>query len=104
MKRNSGLDDFVNLDRRHIVQEESFTYRFKLAQIGTYWYHSHGRSQEQTGMYGAIVIDPQESEKVACKRDYVEMLSDWTDREPPWIFTRRMRSPDIFNYQMLGVG
>jgi len=36
----------------------TFTYRFKVAQSGTYWYHSHSGMQEQRGLYGAIIIDP----------------------------------------------
>lgn len=83
-----------------IAPGESFTYRFKVAQSGTYWYHSHSRFQEQTGLYGAIVIDPRDGEKVAYERDYVVLLSDWTDREPEWIFTRLKQSSDFFNYQM----
>ena len=43
---------------RGIAPGETFTYRFKVAQTGTYWYHSHSGMQEQTGMYGAIIIDP----------------------------------------------
>ena len=30
----------------------TFTYRFKVNQSGTYWYHSHSRFQEQIGLYG----------------------------------------------------
>jgi len=28
---------------------ETFTYRFKIRQNGTYWYHAHSRGQEQDG-------------------------------------------------------
>ena len=31
---------------------ETFEYRFKLEQNGTYWYHSHSGLQEQLGHYG----------------------------------------------------
>lgn len=87
-----------------IAPGESFTYRFKVAQSGTYWYHSHSRFQEQTGLYGAIVVDPEHGETVAYDRNYVVLLSDWTDREPHWIFTRLKQSSDFFNYQMPTVG
>ena len=39
----------------------SYVYRFKVNQYGTYWYHSHSRFQEQTGLYGPIVIEPRRS-------------------------------------------
>jgi FtsP/CotA-like multicopper oxidase with cupredoxin domain len=38
---------------------ETFTYRFLVRQHGTFWYHSHSGFQEQTGLYGPIVIDPR---------------------------------------------
>ena len=32
----------------------TFTYRFRIRQSGTYWYHSHSAGQEQDGMYAPI--------------------------------------------------
>ncbi|MEC4722864.1 copper resistance system multicopper oxidase [Noviherbaspirillum sp. CPCC 100848] len=83
---------------------ETFTYQFKVQQSGTYWYHSHSRFQEQTGVYGPIVIDPAGPDPIQADRDYVVMLSDWTDDEPEWIFRRLKQSSDFFNYQMPTVG
>jgi FtsP/CotA-like multicopper oxidase with cupredoxin domain len=36
-----------------------FTYRFRVTQIGTFWYHSHQVSHEQVqrGLFGALVIN-----------------------------------------------
>ena len=61
---------------------ETYTYRFKLRQAGTYWYHSHSSAQEQAGMYGAIVIEPKGREPVRADRDYVVVLSDHTQEHP----------------------
>jgi CopA family copper-resistance protein len=58
-----------------------FTYEFPIRQSGTYWYHSHTGTQEQTGVYGSIVIDPPSGE-FTSDRDYVILLSDWTDENP----------------------
>lgn len=55
---------------------ETFSYRFPVLQSGTYWYHSHSGFQEQTGLYGPIIIDPREPEPFSYDRDYVVMLSD----------------------------
>ena len=55
---------------------ETFTYRFKVRQSGTYWYHSHSGGQEQEGMYAPIVIEPASGERTRSDRDYVVMLSD----------------------------
>ena len=47
-----------------------------LPDAGTYWYHGHSGFQEQTGVYGAIVIEPRDT--VQPMREHVLMLSDWT--------------------------
>src|SRR3546814_18369232 len=58
---------------------ETFTYRFKIKQSGTYWYHSHSGLQEQAGVYGPLVIEPEKREPFRYDREYVVMLSDWSD-------------------------
>lgn len=59
----------------------TFTYEFPIRQSGTYWYHSHTSLQEQSGVYGAIVIEPRQ-QGLHADRDYVVLLSDWTDENP----------------------
>jgi FtsP/CotA-like multicopper oxidase with cupredoxin domain len=54
-------------------------YRFPIRQTGTYWYHSHTMLQEQSGMYGAIVIYKRQEKKQA---EEVVVLSDWSDENP----------------------
>ncbi|KAH2820540.1 hypothetical protein KXV85_003209, partial [Aspergillus fumigatus] len=40
---------------------QTFTYRFKIKQSGTYWYHSHSSGeQEQLGIYGPMIVEPRE--------------------------------------------
>ena len=59
----------------------TFTYEFPIRQSGTYWYHSHSNLQEQSGVYGSIVIEPrQEDQRV--ENDHVVLLSDWTVENP----------------------
>ncbi len=59
---------------------ETYTFTFPLIQSGTYWYHSHTMLQEQSGLYGSIVIHPATPEPNL--KEYVLMLSDWTDENP----------------------
>lgn len=77
---------------------ETFTYRFPVKQSGTYWYHSHSDFQEQTGLYGAIIIDPIEPEPFSYDRDYVVVLSDWSDTKPETIFHRLKKLSHYYNY------
>ena len=53
------MDGVPGLSFRGIAPGETFTYRFPVRQSGTYWYHSHSAFQEQTGLYGPIVIEPR---------------------------------------------
>jgi CopA family copper-resistance protein len=56
-------------------------YEFPLKQSGTYWYHSHTLLQEQSGVYGSIVIEPREK-KLDFDKELVLVLSDWTNEKP----------------------
>ncbi|MEN8167253.1 MAG: copper resistance system multicopper oxidase [Pseudomonadota bacterium] len=77
---------------------ETFTYHFPLTQSGTYWYHSHSGFQEQTGLYGAIVIDPREADPITYDRDYVVMLSDWTDEDPTDVYRKLKKLSHYYNF------
>mgnify|MGYP003386341785 CR=1 FL=1 len=76
---------------------ETFTYTFKVQYSGTYWYHSHSGFQEQTGMYGAIIIDPAEESDYQVDRDYIIQLSDWTDDDPMDVFAKLKKQSDYYN-------
>ena len=56
-------------------------YEFPVKQSGTYWYHSHTMLQEQSGVYGSIVIQPKEK-VLDYDKELVLVLSDWTNEKP----------------------
>ncbi len=76
----------------------SHQYRFPLRQAGTYWYHSHSGTQEQSGIYGPIVIEPKTPDPFAYERDYIVELSDWTDEDPHRVIANLKRDPSYYNY------
>ncbi|WP_119681936.1 copper resistance system multicopper oxidase [Indioceanicola profundi] len=78
---------------------QTFTYRFTLRQAGTYWYHSHSASQEQEGMYGAIVIEPAGRDPIRADRDYVVLLSDHTADNPETVLRKLKVSEGYYNYE-----
>src|SRR5687767_6686405 len=82
----ADMDGVPGLSFDGIPSGGSYVYRFKVNQSGTYWYHAHSRFQEQTGLYGPIVIEPRAGERQRTERDYVVLLSDWTDTDPERIF------------------
>jgi CopA family copper-resistance protein len=93
------MDGVPGISFPGIAPGETFTYRFKLAQSGTYWYHGHSAFQEQLGLYGAIVVDPAKPEPFAYDRDYVVLLSDWTDHDPHRVLSRLKKQSDYYNFQ-----
>ncbi|MCF6356012.1 MAG: copper resistance system multicopper oxidase [Candidatus Polarisedimenticolaceae bacterium] len=92
------MDGVPGISFSGIAPGETFTYRFKVQQSGTYWYHSHSGFQEQTGMYGAIIVDPAEGETIRADRDYIVQLSDWTDEDPMAVFTKLKKQSDYYNF------
>ncbi|HEV2622798.1 MAG TPA: copper resistance system multicopper oxidase [Frateuria sp.] len=81
-----------------IAPGETFVYRFPVRQSGTYWYHAHSRFQEQTGLFGALVIEPAGPVRYPADRDYVVMLNDWTDEDPEHIYTKLKQRSDYYNF------
>lgn len=92
------MDGVPGLSFAGIAPGETFTYRFKVEQSGTYWYHSHSAFQEMTGMYGAIVVEPAGGETIRANREHVIVLSDWTDEDPMRVFSKLKTQSDYYNY------
>lgn len=61
----ANMDGVPGMSFDGIRPGESYLYRFRVRQSGTYWYHSHSGFQEQGGMYGPLIIDPIEPEPFA---------------------------------------
>lgn len=94
----ADMDGVPGLSFAGIPSAGEYVYRFKVNQAGTYWYHAHSRFQEQTGLYGPIVIERRGGERFPTERDYVVMLSDWTDIDPERIFAVLKKHSDYFNF------
>lgn len=100
----ANMDGVPGMSFDGIKPGETFEYQFTLNQSGTYWYHSHSGYQEQTGMYGAIVIDPKESDPVSYDREYVVVLSDWSDTSPERIYSKLKKMSHYYNFNERTVG
>jgi CopA family copper-resistance protein len=100
----ANMDGVPGLSFHGIAPGETFTYRFPLRQSGTYWYHAHSGFQEQTGLYGPLVIEPREPEPFGYDREHVVLLSDWTDRDPHALYLLLKRHADYFNFNKRTLG
>ncbi|MFC4486201.1 copper resistance system multicopper oxidase [Tepidiphilus baoligensis] len=92
------MDGVPGISFPGIPPGETFTYQFRLEQTGTYWYHSHSGMQEQTGMYGALIVEPREADPIRADRDHVVLLSDWTDEDPMRVLAKLKAQSDYYNF------
>jgi CopA family copper-resistance protein len=108
-----GMDGVPFISFPPILPGTTFTYEFPIRQSGTYWYHSHTSLQEQSGVYGSIVIKPKQK-KMQVDQDYVVLLSDWTDENPyavnrtlkrgsEWFAIQKGSGQSIFGAMRLGM-
>ena len=87
-----GFNDFLG-----IPPGETFTYRFKIKQTGTYWYHAHSMGQEQDGLYGSIIAAPSGKDPIQSERDYVVVLSDFTEEDSDDVMMNLKMSSDYYS-------
>jgi len=99
-----NMDGVPGLSFHGIEPGGLYVYSFKVKQSGTYWYHSHSGFQEQVGVYGPIVIDAQAPEPFSYDRDYVVMLSDWTDEDPERVLKKLKKQSGYYNQHKRTVG
>ena len=100
----ADMDGVPGLSFMGIAPGATYTYRFAVNQSGTYWYHSHSRFQEQTGLYGAIVIEPRGRERYPTERDHVVLLTDWSDSNPEHLYATLKKQSDYYNFGKSTVG
>ena len=100
----SPMDGVQGLSFNGIAPGQTFVYRFPVSQNGTYWYHSHSAYQEQTGTYGPIVIEPRGGYAKAFDRDYLVLMSDWSDEKPDTIVSNLKFQSDYYNYEQRTLG
>ncbi len=99
----SDMDGVPGFSFNGIKTGETFVYRYALKQSGTYWYHAHG-PEEQTGVYGSMVIEPRGGFATRFDRDYVIVLSDWSDESPLKIIGNLKFQADHYNYNRRTLG
>lgn len=92
----SEEDGVPYLTTAPIKAGQTHTFKFPLIQTGTYWYHSHTMLQEQSGIYGSIVIHPRGWNESASMKEHVIMLSDWTDENPHEVLRNLKRGIDYY--------
>lgn len=91
------MDGVLGISQQGIPPGGIFHYQFTLHQAGTYWYHAHAGLQEQQGLYGAFLIDPPQPPSYHYTKDYVVVLSDWSDTDPEQILANLKKEGDYYS-------
>jgi CopA family copper-resistance protein len=100
----ANMDGVPGLSFDGIHPGETYVYRFRVRQAGTYWYHSHSGFQEQRGVYGPLVIHARGPEPFKYDREHVVMLTDWTDESPERVLAKLKKRSDYYNFRQRTVG
>lgn len=81
IRLDNAMDGVPDLTQPLVQPGESFDYRFRAPDAGTFWYHSHNRSWEQVakGLYGPLVVEELDPPRVDS--DITVMLDDWRIEE-----------------------
>lgn len=98
------MDGVPGLDFPGIQPGETFVYRIPVRQYGTYWYHSHTGFQEQKSHRGPLIIDRRGPDPIQSDREYVVMLTDWTDEDPEVIASNLKQNSDYYNIHQRTLG
>lgn len=62
----NAMDGVPGMTQNVVKPGQSFIYKFKANQEGTYWFHSHQQASEQVekGLFGTLIVEPREDEEV----------------------------------------
>ncbi|MBY0496451.1 MAG: copper resistance system multicopper oxidase [Cyanobacteria bacterium] len=98
------MDGVPGVSFKGIEPGETFSYKFKVRQYGTYWYHSHSPGQLQLGTYAPLIIDHAKRDPVEYDREYTILLSDWSFQSEGAMLARLKKQAGYFNFQQRTMG
>lgn len=74
---DNAMDGVAYLTQEPVIPEQTFAYRFRPPDAGTYWYHPHNRTWEQMarGLYGMLIV--REPDPLPFDQDLTLIFDDW---------------------------
>ncbi len=75
----NAMDGPAEITQVPIAPGASFNYEFTTQQAGTFFYHSHANPERQQGLglYGALIIDPRQPQRLEYDTELVVQLQEW---------------------------
>lgn len=74
----NAMDGVPGMTQNVVNPGESFTYKFRAEQAGTYWFHSHQQAAEQVrnGLFGSFVVEPKK-ETIRYDDEVTLIIHNW---------------------------
>ena len=84
----NSADGVAGVTQNAIGAGQTYTYRFIPPDAGTYWYHAHQFSYEETvgGLFGMLIVDPQ-TPNIHADIEYAVALHEWNTPDNQTLFT-----------------
>ena len=97
LRIENAMDGVPGVTQDPVGPGENFTYRLKLEDAGTYWYHPHFNSSEQLerGLKGVFIVE--EAEKQPWSRDWVWLMDDWLLQKDGTIYPQFNTGRDLMH-------
>jgi len=76
----NAMDGVPGITQPAVQSGGVFVYEFEARPAGTFIYHSHVKYQMDQGLYGALIIEPQ-NQRESYDREYSLVLEDWVMKD-----------------------
>ncbi|WP_406379416.1 multicopper oxidase family protein [Streptomyces sp. NBC_01618] len=99
----NGEDGVAGVTQNAVQPGASYTYRFKVGESGSRWYHSHQQGSEQIsrGLFGPLVIDPA-APRSAVDQDVTVIAHDW--KASPGVLRPSFGTSDVLDRRRVRPG
>ena len=74
----NDMDGVPGMTQAPVPASREYTYKFTVAEPGTYWYHPHVGVQLDRGLYGPLIVEDP-AEPADYDHDWTVVLDDWID-------------------------
>ena len=74
----NDMDGVPGMTQAPVPPDREFSYRFTVAEPGTYWYHPHVGVQLDRGLYGPLIVEDPD-EPGGYDHEWTVVLDDWID-------------------------
>ncbi|CAH3112088.1 unnamed protein product [Pocillopora meandrina] len=99
------MDGVGQLTQCQIGPSSSFSYEYTASPSGTFWYHSHSGAQRTDGIYGALVVQENETRLNQIRTELNANFQDLPDQHTLTLLDwQGEASLDLFTQSQAGLG